>query len=98
MAFYHLAFITCATLAGHSTYCESEKLVDTQYFGLVSCYTYAKKFEKEWITGFNQAAKAQGDTTAKLEVKTRCLTTDEGDEFLKKNGPSALFITGKKFE
>lgn len=98
MAFYHLAVTFCAAVLGNPENCESEKMIDTQYLGLVSCYSAADKLDKKATVEFLEEAKTQGDETAKLKVKTRCLTTEEGEAFLKKEGPSALVITGKKYD
>lgn len=98
MALYHLAFITCAVVQGRPLYCEAEKMIDTQYYGLVACYSAAKRLDERMTREFLEEAKSQGDDKASLELKTRCLSTDEGETFLKQQGPSALIITGKKFE
>ncbi|WP_338799504.1 hypothetical protein V9K81_08270 [Pseudomonas monteilii] len=98
MAFYHIAFIACGVVQGHPMTCQPEQMVDTKYSGLVSCHSTAKGLEQQIIREFLQEAKSQGDATARVEVKTRCLSADEGEEFIKKNGASALFVTGKEFD
>jgi hypothetical protein len=98
MAFYHVAFTVCMTMQGAPQHCEPEKLVDTMLHGLVRCYTAAKEVENMTVKSANEMASKQNVTLTDVQVKTRCLTTSEGEEFLKKAGPSALIITGKKFE
>jgi hypothetical protein len=98
MAFYHLAVTLCAAVLGSPEHCESERMIDTQYVSLVSCYSAAEKIDKKVTGDFLEEAKSQGDEQAKLKVKTRCLTIEEGEALLRKEGPSALVVTGKKFE
>ncbi|WP_047528505.1 hypothetical protein [Pseudomonas sp. 11/12A] len=98
MAFYHLAVTLCAAVLGSPEHCESERMIDTQYVSLVSCYSAADKIDKQVTREFLEEARSHGDESAKLKVKTRCLTIEEGEALLKKEGPSALVITGKKFE
>lgn len=99
MAFYHVAFTLCATLSGtDSQQCVPEKMVDTKFMGLVSCYSAAKQVEPMAIKSFEQEASKQNATFTDIHVTTRCLTLDEGEAFLKKEGPSALIVTGKEFD
>ncbi|MFF5866803.1 hypothetical protein [Pseudomonas sp. NPDC012596] len=50
------------------------------------------------VASFKKEAASQNFTLDDVQVKTRCMDSSEGDKFLKKNGPSALVVTGKKFE
>ena len=98
MAYYHIAFIICGVVQGHPMTCQTEQMVDTKYLGLVNCHSTAKRLEEQIVREFSAEGKSRGDKTARAEVKTRCLSIDEGEEFIKKNGPSALFVTGKDFD
>lgn len=95
---YHVAFTLCAMVQGGTEHCESEKIIDTLYNGLVSCYSAANEVDRAIREDFREKAKAHNVEVLKVEVKTQCLTITEGEAFLKKEGPSALIITGKKFE
>lgn len=47
----------------------------------------------------NEMASKENMTLSDTQVKTRCLTTtNEGETFLRKEGPSALIITGTEFD
>lgn len=98
MAFYHVVFSMCVTIQGGPQHCEPERMVDTMFHGLVSCYTAAKEVESMTTESLKKEAESQNATLDKVEVKTRCMESREGDAFLKKHGPSALVITGKKFD
>jgi hypothetical protein len=78
--------------------CESERLIDTMYSSLVSCYSAASTVEKTTVENLNAEAQTLGIGVSNIQVKTQCLTTREGEAFLKKWGPSALVITGKKYD
>lgn len=98
MAFYHVVFSMCVTIQGYPQHCEAERMVDTMFHGLVSCYSAAKEVETMTVASFKKEAVSQNFTLDDVQVKTRCMDSSEGDKFLKKNGPSALVVTGKKFD
>jgi hypothetical protein len=96
--FYHVVFSVCATIQGLPEQCQSERLIDTMYSSLVSCYSAASTVEKTTVENLNTEAKNLGLEVSNIQVKTQCLTTREGEALLKKWGPSALVITGKKYD
>lgn len=98
MEFYYVVFSFCLSAAGYEDNCQREKLIDTQYLGLVSCYTGASSVERKTKEQILQEAQQQKVKDVKIEVKTRCVTSAESETFLKQWGPSALVITGKKYE
>lgn len=97
MAFYHVAFTACMTIQGGPHDCQPEKMVDTKFMGLVNCYSAAKQVEAMAADSANKSASEQNVTLSDVKITTRCLTLKEGEEFLIKNGPSALIVTGKEF-
>ncbi|MNG31952.1 hypothetical protein D3C84_1178520 [compost metagenome] len=68
------------------------------YSSLVSCYAAASEVEKTTVENLNTEAQTLGLEVSNIQVKTQCLTTSEGEVFLQKWGPSALVITGKKYD
>ncbi|WP_454840538.1 hypothetical protein [Pseudomonas hormoni] len=98
MGFYYVVFSFCLSATGYESRCEPEKLIDTQYLGLVSCYTGAATVKKMTTDDAMQEARKMEVKDAKIDVKTRCITSAETETFLKQWGPAALVITGKKYE
>ncbi|SCW76110.1 MULTISPECIES: hypothetical protein [unclassified Pseudomonas] len=98
MGFFYVVFSFCVSATGYENHCQQEKLIDTQYLGLVSCYTGAKSVEKRTTEQILQEAQKNNVKDPKIEVKTRCINSAETEAFLKQWGPSALVITGKKYE
>lgn len=98
MEFFYVVFSFCVSATGYENHCQREKLIDTQYLGLVSCYTGASSIERKTTEQILQEAQTNNVKDPKIEVKTRCITSAESETFLKQWGPSALVITGKKYE
>ncbi|ABA75244.1 hypothetical protein K7459_12735 [Pseudomonas fluorescens] len=94
---YHVAFYVCFTANGSAEHCTPEKLIDTNHLNLVECYAAARTVENLLVDQFNTESKKQNITLESLHPKTRCLTADESEAFLKKWGADGLMVTGKKF-
>lgn len=89
MSYYHVAFAICMAIQDGPQHCEPEKLADTKLLGLVRCYTAAKTVESMTLKSASEMASKENVTLSHAQLKTRCLTTNEGEAFLKKEGPSA---------
>ncbi|SOQ09174.1 hypothetical protein [Pseudomonas syringae group genomosp. 3] len=50
MGFFYVVFSFCVSATGYEDHCQKEKLIDTQYLGLVSCYTGARKISGSFFT------------------------------------------------
>lgn len=94
---YHVALQVCFAINGGSENCTPEKLIDTNYLNLVECYSAARVAEGVAVEEFKTQGKEQNVTLDSLQPKTRCLTAEESETFLKKWGAAGLIVTGKKF-
>ncbi len=94
---YHVAFYVCFAANGSSEQCTAEKLIDTNYLNLVECYSAARSVESLLVEQYKAQTTKQNLTLDSLQPKTRCLTAEESEAFLKKWGADGLVVTGKKF-
>ncbi|WP_122341366.1 hypothetical protein [Pseudomonas caricapapayae] len=94
---YHVAFQVCFAINGGAETCAPEKVVGTTFFSLLSCYSGAKAIEGVALEQFSAKAKEKNLELDSIQPKTRCLTHDETEEFLKKRGADGLMVTGMKF-
>lgn len=95
---YHVAFQICLAVNGGPETCVAEQVIDTIFFNLVDCYSGAKTVENMVLKQVKTKAKEQNVSLESSRTKTRCLDFGETEAFLKKNGPSSLMVTGKKYE
>lgn len=93
---YHVAFQVCFALSGGAETCTAEKLVDTNLFSLVECYSAAKSVNDVAVDEFTKVSKTRSLDLTSVRANTRCLTFEESEAFLKKWGPDALVISTKK--
>ncbi|MEE4231991.1 hypothetical protein V2I85_10485 [Pseudomonas viridiflava] len=94
---YHVAFQVCFAINGGAENCTQEKVMDMTFISLFACYSGAKTIDGVALEQFRAQAKEKSLELDSIKTKTRCLTHDETEEFLKKWGADGLMVTGKKF-